>query len=363
MVNRLLYKEDWQETKERYIQWWNHEYFGRCALAVTAPRKNPGKVDPPPPPTSPEQRWFDLDWISRQNEYVMSHTFYGGEAFPVWNAGYSGVTGLPTLLGCPIDIDMTTGWWHPILTDPDHIDYQRLGLDENHPNYQFAMKMLRRAVEESRGKCIPSIGAFGATGDTLAALRGTEQLLIDCIERPDEVRAAEEYLLDIWIDFYDRCYQIVHEVSEGSTCWFELWAPGKFYAPQNDFSYNIGQKMFNEIFLDVIRRQTEFLDYSIYHVDGVNSFKHIDALLTLPRLQAFQIVPGAGKPSPLYYMDVLKKVQNAGKNLQIYIPPCEVEPALRELSARGLFIHTWAETEDQARELLKNAEKWSVDRG
>ena len=38
-----------------------------------------------------------------------------------------------------------------------------------------------------------------------------------------------------------------------------------------------------------------------------------------------------------------------------------IETALRELSARGLMIATSCETEAQARELLKNAEKWSHD--
>ena len=67
-----------------------------------------------------------------------------------------------------------------------------------------------------------------------------------------------------------------------------------------------------------------------------------------------------GKPSPLHYMDTLRYVQKAGKNLQIWIAPEEVEPALAALSARGLFISTWAGTEADARALLANAERWSV---
>lgn len=45
------------------------------------------------------------------------------------------------------------------------------------------------------------------------------------------------------------------------------------------------------------------------------------------------------------------------------IRPEEVRPALERLSARGLFIETSCKTEAEARELLKNAECWSVDRG
>ena len=56
----LLYKPDWENTKERYKMWWAHEYFGRCALAVTAPRNNPLPM-PPPPAKTIEQKWYDLD--------------------------------------------------------------------------------------------------------------------------------------------------------------------------------------------------------------------------------------------------------------------------------------------------------------
>lgn len=90
---------------------------------------------------------------------------------------------------------------------------------------------------------------------------------------------------------------------------------------------------------------------------------HVDALCELPQLHALQILPGAGKPSALHYMDVLKKVQAAGKGLQMYLSPEEVKPALEQLSARGLLITTHTNTEAEARQLLKDAECWSVDRG
>ena len=200
-------------------------------------------------------------------------------------------------------------------------------------------------------------------GDTLAALRGTEQLLLDCAERPAQVRDAEEYLMDMWFDFYDRSYAEVQGAALGSTCWMGIWAPGKTYTVSNDFSYSISTAMYADLFLPAIVRQMEFLDYSIYHVDGVEAFRHVEVLCQQPCLQAIQILPGAGQPSPLHSLDLLKEVQRAGKNLHISIPPEEVKPALDLLSARGLYIATWCRTESDARRLLEDAEHWSVDRG
>jgi hypothetical protein len=357
----LLYKPDWDETKERYRAFWAHEYFGRAAMAVTAPLDNPPDDPPPPPrPATPYERWTDLDYAAACNKHWMRRTFYGGEAFPVWTVGYPGHASIPTFLGSTIGLDFDTGWHAPIITAEGLDAVLKLRVDRDGEWWTFALKMLERAARESAGRCIPSIGAFGGCGDTLAALRGTDRLLYDVMDRPEEVVAAEEYLMGMWFEVYDAFYRIVHDVSEGSTCWFGFWSPGKTYAAQNDFSYMISPKMFRELFLPMIEKQTRFLDHTVYHVDGIEAFAHVPALCELPRLQAIQILPGAGKPSPLHYLDTLKAVQRAGKNLQIWIAPEEVQAAIEQLSARGLFISTWARTETEARDLLKNAARWSV---
>lgn len=86
-----------------------------------------------------------------------------------------------------------------------------------------------------------------------------------------------------------------------------------------------------DVFIPTIEMQTNFLDHSVYHVDGIGAFAHTPALCELPRLQAIQILQGAGKPSPLHYMDTLKYVQSKGKNLHITINAGEVENALENL--------------------------------
>lgn len=293
----------------------------------------------------------------------MARIYYGGEALPVWNAGYPGNTSIPVFLGNQHDLDWVTGWTvgEPVLAHS--LDYRALTLDIDHPEYHFALETLRRSAAWARGKSLVTAGAFGGCGDTLAALRGSMALLYDCMNRPEWVHDAELYLMEMWCEHYETLYRLIREVDDGSTCWFDLWSPGKFYAAHNDFSYMISPELFVDLFIPALRRQLEYLDYAVYHVDGIGAFVHVPALCRLERLQALQILPGAGKPSPLHYCDVLRQVQEAGKNLHISIPPEEVQPALEQLSARGLFIQTWCETEDDARRLLDNAEKWSVDRG
>jgi len=362
----LLYKSDWEETKKRYEAWWNHEAIGRCAIWVTAPRDGVPEEEPPPMPKQKNVRWFDFNYLYAINEFAWRHTFYGGEAFPAFHPGYPGWGWMATYLGCPITLDDTTdtGWVEPIInqgTLTDY-DYRRLVIDSQNHWWKINLKLLHFAAEVCKGKAIVGVGAFGGCGDALAALRGTEQLLLDLVNCPDYVREFDQYLMRQWCEVYDTFYEIIQPSASGSTCWYQLWSPGKFYASQNDFAYMISPKMFREIFLSSIEIQTNFLDHTVYHVDGVGNFAHVDALCELLRLQALQILPGAGKPSALHYLEILKKVQAKGKNLWIVLNINEVEFALRELSARGLFIHiSGCKSEAEAKVLLKSCEKWSHD--
>ena len=113
----LLYKDDWEETKQRYAAWWAGENEGRCGLWVTGSRAEPFDVPPPPsPPETPLGRWTDLDYHAARNEHFHAHTFYGGEAFPTWATGYPGHKTMAVFLGCSIELDFNTGWVEPILT-------------------------------------------------------------------------------------------------------------------------------------------------------------------------------------------------------------------------------------------------------
>ncbi len=358
----LLYKEDWDQARDRYRAWWAHEYFGRCGLWVTARRTNAPAEPEPVAPTDPNVKWTDLDYWARRKEWEFRRTFYGGEAFPIWNCGYPGREGIGAFMGCPVTLGPDTGWREPIL-DGEGLDVSGMKIDPQNRWWRFTLDALKFGAEAARGKACLATGAFGASGDTLAGLRGTERLLIDVVEQPDAVRAADLALMDIWIEVFKQFHAITGAVNDGGSAgWFPLWAPGRFYAAQCDFAYMISPAMFRDLFLPTIERQVQFLDQAVYHVDGEGNFAHVDALCELPRLRALQILPGAGKPTPLHYIEILRKVQAAGKNLHISMPAKEVRPALEQLSARGLYIATSCETEDEARALLKSTEKWSRDK-
>ena len=357
----LLYKPDWEKTKDRYNHWWARENFGRCAISIKAPRNKPLGGKAPKLPDKIEDRWLDIDYLKQNMDYRLGATYYAGEAFPLWNAGYPGWDTIPAFLGCDVNLMEETGWVSPIFDKGELTDYkpEDIKLDENNKWFKFAVEIHKLAVEESKNKSIPGIQAISGVGDILSTLRSNHLLLYDLVDYPEHVKSLEMRIMDIWIEVFERFYNITHEAAEGTTNFMAIWAPDKFYTCSNDFAYMISPKMFEEIYLDPLQKQLDYLDYSIYHVDGIGCFNHIDLLCGIKKLNALQLLPGAGKPSPLYYTKELKKIQDAGKNLHISIPPNEVKQALDMLSSKGLFIDTWCGSESEADDLLKSAEQWS----
>ncbi len=360
----LEYKPDWEETKERFKAWWDHEYFGRCAMALYAPKDRPEDVKKPELPEKLEDRWLDFDYLHDLNEYRMSGTSFLCEALPVWNPGYPGWDMLYAYLGSKVTLKEETGWLDPFMEEGEltDYDYRDIRISPDNHWWKFSQKMHRFAASEAKGRSLAGLQALSGCGDVLAGIRGSGKLLTDLMDCPEYVCEFDQHLVGLWAEAYDVLYEIIRPASEGSTCWFNLWSPGKFYAVQNDFAYMISPKMFEDIFMPGIRMHADHLDHAIYHVDGVGNFAHVDAICSVEGIQALQILPGRGRPSPLHYMDILKKVQAAGKNLHIMISADEVKTALDNLSARGLFIHTYTSSAQEAADLLRCVEKWSVDR-
>ena len=81
------------------------------------------------------------------------------------------------------------------------------------------------------------------------------------------------------------------------------------------------------------------LDTCIFHLDGPDAARHLDALLEIEEIDAIQWVPGDGKPPARAWLPMLSKVQRAGKGLWVSAPPEDVHAILEELRPEGLMIH------------------------
>ena len=79
-----------------------------------------------------------------------------------------------------------------------------------------------------------------------------------------------------------------------------------------------------------LARQAATVGRALFHLDGPDAAKHIDALLEVPELQAIQFTPGAQSPSAMRWIPMMKKIRRSGRSVQIICPPEEM-PAICEL--------------------------------
>jgi hypothetical protein len=137
---------------------------------------------------------------------------------------------------------------------------------------------------------------------------------------------------------------------------------GRAYPVSCDFICMISPKMFQDAILPSLYAEIQWLDHSIYHLDGPGALRHLDALLDLPELDGIQWVFGAGNEPARKWIDVYKRIQAAGKCIQLLGTDIADTVAVCEhLRPEGVWLcpggtYSRAETE----EFLKWTERWAA---
>ena len=349
----LKWKPDWPQAKENLVKWWEHKGL---ALAVTAPRKKPvEKIPEPEKPADLLTSWLDPQYRCSKAEHEMANTFYGGEAFPYFDV-LLGPGSLGTFIGARPGFTERTVWYDPCIADPD--SYGPIRFDpKGNRWWDVHLALVDVGLRRSRGRYLVGMPDLIENIDTLAAMRGTEPLLMDLIERPDWVKARVEEINAAFFAAFEGIYQKIRDADGGNAfAAFRIWGPGRTAKVQCDFSCMISPEMFGEFVAPALAAQCQWLDYSLYHLDGTTAVQHLDALLKIDALDAIQWTPQAGKPgtgSPEWY-GLYRRIKAGGKSVQaLGVAPEELVPLLDAVGPEGLFVSVQAPDEAAARELLK----------
>jgi hypothetical protein len=113
--------------------------------------------------------------------------------------------------------------------------------------------------------------------------------------------------------------------------------------------------------MPALAEQCEWLDYSLYHLDGTQAMHHVEALCEIEGLDAIEWTPQTGRAgggSPEWY-DLYRRIKAGGKGIQaIDVRPEEVVPLLDTIGPEGLFIMTWAKDEAEAEGVIEQVEPY-----
>ena len=290
-MTSLLYRPDFDEARDRLTTWWNGGDIGRPAMLITGRRAEPWEHVP----ALPEPKGWVTDYSTSDFEYRVNlaeraciQTNYWGEAMPQVAPDVAPGC-LALYLGCRgVDVSGTV-WFEPSIENPE---MSRFVLDRSNFYWEFTIRLTKEMMRLGKGKFLVQFPDLIEGLDTLAAMRGTEALLVDLIERPDWVHESLDQITECYFDAYDTLYDMIKDDRGGSHFW--AWAPGRMAKFQCDFSAMISPAMFAEFMLPVLTQLSARVDYCMYHWDGPGAMKHHDHLLSLPGITMVQWTPGAG---------------------------------------------------------------------
>jgi hypothetical protein len=358
-MTNLQYRPDWEAARARMTAWWNGGDIGRPAMQVSAPRETPWEEIP----AMPEPEGWITGYSTKNYDYRINvalrgclKTDYLGEAVPAAAPGDLAPNCLALYLGCR-GVEMPgTVWCEPFISDPAAA---RFDYDPANFYWDFSKRAYTEVAAKGRGKFLQAFPDLIEGLDTLAAMRGTEELLEDLLDRPEWVQACMRQITDRYFRYYDVLYDLIRDEVGGSVFW--AWAPGRMAKFQCDFSAMISPAMFAEFMAPVLTEMTERVAFSMYHWDGPSAIPHHDILLSIPRLTLLQWTPGAGaEPSwhqrwwPMYH-----KTLEAGKKLFVGADGLDTLLALkREFgeSLKGMLITMHAQSHAEGEAVLKAAE-------
>lgn len=367
-----FWTDDWAQARTRFAAWWRRDGL---ILDVTAPRNRP-RLEAVPEPiwggtsgidiaypltgqesVSLEVAWLDPDRRARLGEIALARQFFGGESFPYFDT-HIGPGSLGMMLGARVELAPETVWYHPCITDPEA--HPVLALDPDAPWLARHEAIIRAGLRRSQQRYLVGMPDLIENLDVLAALRGVHALLIDLIERPDWVRARVAETNMAYFAAFDRLFELIQDPWGGNAfAAFHIWGPGKTAKVQCDISAMISPSMFAEFVVPALTAQCEWLDYSMYHLDGTQALVHLDQVLAIEALDAVEWTPQAGRPQggdPVWY-DLYRRILAGGKSVQIIdVKPDEVLPLLDAIGTHGVYLMVTAPSEDEARALVTAVE-------
>lgn len=331
------WKTNFEETKARYLDWWQGRGIVLSMWEHLYKDGAPHEAVPaPPPPRDLQQQWFDPQWRAANLHNQLSRSSFKADILPVANTQL-GPGSLAAILGAELEgredtiwIREQEGWNGNVVLDP------------NNKWWKLHEDLLQACVQQSQGRYLVGCPDLVEGLDVLAGLKGPDNVMIDMIMDPEGTLRQMQQINEAWFTVFDRIYDIIQQDGEMAFCYFSLWAPGKTAKLQVDLSIMISEDDFRTFALPFLREQTERIDYSLYHLDGVDAIRHLDALLELEQLNAIQWTPGYGQPQggdPCWY-DLYRRILAAGKSVMLnWVQLDELEPLIQAVGNQGLHIN------------------------
>ena len=210
------------------------------------------EITPPAPAKDLSQKWFDPQWRAEYLDWYVAHSSLKADILPVANTQL-GPGSLAAILGGVFEGGEDTIWIHP---NPDFTD--EIVFNPEHPNWILHKELLKACKAKANGHYFVGMPDLMEGLDVLAALKGTDRVLLDTVMQPEILEQQMQQINDIYFKVFDELYDIIREGDEMAFCYFSSWAPGKMSKLQSDISTMISQddyrRFVQPLFVNNVRR-------------------------------------------------------------------------------------------------------------
>lgn len=358
-------KIKWGNLRSNFGQWWQGELGRPIMITELTGYRTSRKA--PELPFYPFASFYDncvtVEQILDVWDYQLSCTRYFGDGFPSIFPNF-GPGVMAAFLGSELKNGNGTVWMEHLKAD--NIGQIELKYDPDNYWLKRIKTLFNASVKRWNGNVLIRTTDLGGNLDVLAALRGSENLIMDLFDEPDKVNRLTWKTHDLWWKYFNEINNTAEGINPGYSSWCGIYSQEPYYMLQCDFAYMLTPKLFNEFSKPELVKTSSKLKNAFYHLDGVGQLQHLDSILEIESIKGIQWIPGAGQPDISNWADIYRKIHKAGKLIQFYASQYE-KNSLEILdiisdqigSAKGLCVMFCGGIEKEE-DVLRYIEKYKV---
>jgi len=347
---------------KRYLDFWNNSRVERPMVgfslggwfsfqSYSAIQKYRGQVDLIPDLLSPEKYFDDYDRIVapfREIEDDVIHSVAPIPAFP-W---------LEAMLGIQVQVGNESIWAKEGGFDYQNID--KLDLSKDNPWRRKYLEFVA-ALQDRYGDRYP-VGQpiLRGTSDMVAALRGSQQMIFDLYDRPEEYQRLAGICTAFFIELVQdqlaitRPFRGGYEVEQ-----FTLWAPGGIVRMQEDASALFSPDLYVKYLREEDQRVASSFPYNVIHLHS-SSLLLLDRIVEVEALKCIQINKDQGGWGVPKMLPLCKMVQRKGKRLLIRgkLDREDLAHLRKDLSPEGLYLQIVIDSPSDTKQFAEFFQPW-----
>lgn len=355
----LSTKPDADLSMRRWEAWWVGEIVDRPPVTLSLRPERPWSL-PTKRHASVREAWLDVEFRVEQFAAVAEQQEWFADGLPILIPNL-GPEVLASVFGAEIEYSEESGWSVPRYASCREI----VGREPywGSPYWSAVERMISLSLEAGAGKWITGYTDMHTNADLLAALRDPQELCMECLDDPDAVREACEWVTPIALEAYERQVAPILAAGQPVTTWLPAPAWGRQFVPNCDFNALIGPELFRELVLPSIHRETAAMDRNVFHLDGPSALPHLESVLEIPNLHALQWVYGAGHEPASRWIGVYRRALDRGLSVQaICVDLEDAKSVMAALPAKGVWLDVGgAYDRETAEAFLRDVGRWAEE--